>query len=695
MFIIKLEKTGKAAINVLIIFMVLLTASCLRHSESPDSSLDYSITSDNRDSHNIQESEIEKPFFFNFDLNRFHEKSLSINLDNYRLEDNILKMTSKNVYQNDPMIIFELPEVLDMQKAINQYRWFSLEMSIDSGNCMWLIANIENSKEARGITIPIVPNLEFNRYSVDLEPLYEAIKEKYSSRAVITKWALIVSDRADSNVEIKTMTFGSIPFGSPLLSVNINLEDTKEIFANSESSLVLNFTNIGKERTEPASVKIGSRLIQLPSISPGQSYREIINMTFHNPGIHELIFEFENQKDSSLKVTAYDSNTDSYVPKPVPATSEYNIGAFYYGGWFDQATWNPILPFLDRKPYLGWYESGDTAAMDWQIKWAAENAISFFTFCWYRKAGTPEDPVGADIPYNDAVNKALPNARYKDYIKYAIMWCNNNGHPVKMGARDYDEFMEVLVPFWMEEYFKDSNYLKIDNKPVFYLWQVKEFVSDMGGIEKASQALDAMNNYAIENGFDGIYLIGNYYYQSPASQISKEIGIDIAYYYITPIDTNASTDIVERQSFHLNIRDKQAKAAGMTWLPSASVGLDYLGWNLSRPVERWLSTPDIYADVLKMNKEYIDKQNISERDKRMIMLSVWDEYGEGHFITPSNKYGFDYLTAVHNVFGTSSAPVNIKPEELGLNVNQIFTGFEEENNRIIHYWPLKEEFLGR
>ena len=36
--------------------------------------------------------------------------------------------------------------------------------------------------------------------------------------------------------------------------------------------------------------------------------------------------------------------------------------------------------------------------------------------------------------------------------------------------------------------------------------------------------------------------------------------------------------------------------------------------------------------------------------RRMLILDNWNEWGEGHFISPSCAYGFQYLQAVREVF---------------------------------------------
>jgi hypothetical protein len=47
------------------------------------------------------------------------------------------------------------------------------------------------------------------------------------------------------------------------------------------------------------------------------------------------------------------------------------------------------------------------------------------------------------------------------------------------------------------------------------------------------------------------------------------------------------------------------------------------------------------------------------------MLANWNEFGEGHFIMPSNLAGFGYVDALRNVFcdGDGSPHTDVKPDQ--------------------------------
>lgn len=45
------------------------------------------------------------------------------------------------------------------------------------------------------------------------------------------------------------------------------------------------------------------------------------------------------------------------------------------------------------------------------------------------------------------------------------------------------DLVNNLIPFWVENYFKDEQYLMIDGKPVLYIYNMKEIINFWGSEE--------------------------------------------------------------------------------------------------------------------------------------------------------------------------------------------------------------------
>ncbi|MBP5320537.1 MAG: hypothetical protein J6334_06080, partial [Kiritimatiellae bacterium] len=135
-----------------------------------------------------------------------------------------------------------------------------------------------------------------------------------------------------------------------------------------------------------------------------------------------------------------------YVPQPRPLKGDYEIGALYFPGWSDARAWQRIWKVApERKPLLGWYDEGNPEVVDWQIKWAVENGISYFLVDWYWDRGRQ---------HLDHWVKAFQKARYRSYLKWAVMWANHNGEGSHSEADQ-----RAVTRFWIDHYFGMPEYL--------------------------------------------------------------------------------------------------------------------------------------------------------------------------------------------------------------------------------------------
>ena len=76
------------------------------------------------------------------------------------------------------------------------------------------------------------------------------------------------------------------------------------------------------------------------------------------------------------------------------------------------------------------------------------------------------------------------------------------------------------------------------------------------------------------------------------------------------------------------------------------------------------STPDKFQIMLQNAKAFIEQKNIQPK---IIMINAWNEWGEGSILEPrADKWGFEYLEAVKNVF--SSADITSPSAPTGLTI---------------------------
>ena len=103
-----------------------------------------------------------------------------------------------------------------------------------------------------------------------------------------------------------------------------------------------------------------------------------------------------------------------------------------------------------------------------------------------------------------AIHDGLLKARYLSMIRFGIMWENGCG----AGIASADDLMHNLLPFWIDNYFSNPSYARINGKPVLYVWVPSNLRSQLGGSENVRKALDRMRAECIRRGVGGLYLVG-------------------------------------------------------------------------------------------------------------------------------------------------------------------------------------------
>jgi len=352
--------------------------------------------------------------------------------------------------------------------------------------------------------------------------------------------------------------------------------------------------------------------------------------------------------------TLLDRGPDRYeVPKPRPVKTRYQIGIYYFPGWSpDQISrWEKQADFPERDPVLGWYKEGLPEVADWHIKWAVENAISFFVYDWYWRDGKEE--------LGQGLNDGFLKARYRDYMKFAVMWAN---HPPFAGHTP-DQLLAV-TDYWLKHYFRQPNYLTIDGKPYVSFFSVHELLIDLGGPEKTKVAFDAMRRRVRDAGLAGLHLAACTGNDSHSIETVQKAGFDsmTAYNYSGAGATMPQSSYRSFLLGHESIWKAMRQPGVPPYVPLLTVGWDPRPWHGPRTNSRFARRTRDFAEALGRLKVDLDMNR-----ERMAILEAWNEWGEGSYIEPNGEFGFSDLEAVRRTFAEPGDwPINVTPYDLGL-----------------------------
>ncbi len=350
------------------------------------------------------------------------------------------------------------------------------------------------------------------------------------------------------------------------------------------------------------------------------------------------------------------------IPAPEPVQTDILVGAHHCPIWESDRSslsrWSQVInKHPERKPALGFYSQENPEVADWETKWAVEHGISYFIYCWYRKSqGGP-----VQTRFSSAIHEALLKSQFADRMKFTIMW--ENQARGTSGVADEKDLFDNLLPFWMENYFKHPSYLKIDNKPVLFIYRPEFLVKDLGSVENVVNAFDKMRQTCRNAGFAGLYILGEYRGTGTRHlKHMKKLGLDYTFAYCWSIPDNPTPEqaIVKQMEY---IRKTQE----LNILPQVvTVSQAWSGWRDEGSI--WKIPPSGFETLLRQAKDFIGTLPANELGSRMLILDNWNEWSEGHYIAPYREYGFGYLDAVRNVFARNPEEphVDLIPEDIGM-----------------------------
>ena len=355
--------------------------------------------------------------------------------------------------------------------------------------------------------------------------------------------------------------------------------------------------------------------------------------------------------------------TKGYIPEPVPIRTKVLVGAQNCPLWEDTRMWKSIDRDLWRMPVLGKYDELNPEVKDWETKWAVDHGIDFMVYCWYRTRQGSKD---IHTMFERCITEGLYKSKYVNQMKFAIMWENQSRN--KAGVSDEKDLLENLLPYWIDTFFKHPSYLKIDGKPLLFIYvtgptSTGNIYDDLGGAANVNQAFEKMREICHKAGFAGLTILGEYRGTDRTYlDKMKEMGFDYQFSYCNGgggMNPTPEQAVAAQEKFWATLRDLNAIPQILT------LSMGWTGWQDEGSI--WKIPPAGYETLCRKALAFTKTMPQDELGSKMVLLDNWNEWGEGHYLAPYREYGMGYLDAVRNAF--SDAPknhVDLIPEDLGL-----------------------------
>mgnify|MGYP004621908669 CR=1 FL=1 len=276
-------------------------------------------------------------------------------------------------------------------------------------------------------------------------------------------------------------------------------------------------------------------------------------------------------------------------------------------------------------------------------------------------------------------------------IKGAAVWCDDRETQKKKenasgllleqqygGEKEWKIHFDYLLPF-----FKDERYIKIDNMPVFVLYQALH-------ITVLPQMTKCWNQWACQAGFAGIYFVG-------ASNKDNSLVNKVLY----PAPQLALSPLFASKSFDSDLRVLQYKEVWDVTIESAltiedgTVGA-FVGYDDSpRRGKRGCiidnATPELF-------KEYLTKLVAinAYHEEQFTFINAWNEWGEGMHLEPDEKWGEKYLEAIpyaKSHYKEVQKTLFSRKKECIDETKKIMDIYREKIRKYEGYWRLFDKWL--
>jgi lipopolysaccharide biosynthesis protein len=313
-----------------------------------------------------------------------------------------------------------------------------------------------------------------------------------------------------------------------------------------------------------------------------------------------------------------------------------------------------------------YYDQSEEDTLLWQIKLAKEYGIHGFNFYhyWFDGKLLLEKPIelfkkiNHDLGYCITWANETWSKRWDGKFNEVLIKQNHN--------KDFDEWEKHYS--YLEQFFTDPRYIRVDNKPVFMIYRPDIFPD-------VSDFIIFFNEKAIKSGLDGLHFVAIKAYEVKDQNIYD--GFD-AFLRFQPRDLFGSD--LKKKSKTMGWVEKTLRSLPeqhQLWLgdlrqkfqKNVTYNFDEFWQHLLKNAKNDLSSSkEIYQSILpdwdntarygnkskyftgvtsekfeKYLKELLSIEEMKDKDEALIFINAWNEWSEGAYLEPDMQSGFKNL----------------------------------------------------
>jgi hypothetical protein len=366
----------------------------------------------------------------------------------------------------------------------------------------------------------------------------------------------------------------------------------------------------------------------------------------------------------------------SYVFPNYHASALHN--KMYAQGWTEYNLIRSARPWFEghqqpRTPLLGELDESLPSTWETYNKLCKQSGIDVLIWDWYWYDGKP--------CLHEALENGFLEASNTSDVKFACMWTNHPwyvlyptqttggkpAYPPSYDAPDgsYEEAFASLS-YIVSRYCKQENYWRIDNKPVICIWDARRLEAKLGadGVQKLFREL---RSFAQQIGIAGLH----FHVTGFSSKNMKAAGYDTVGSY-NPLDWIAGrfqSKAIEFPDYGVAAADvaytlwpEHHKEFDIPYTPSVGSGWDSTPRYIAPKQRPETPNKDIWPGCTIFKNEspaafkaFVQSSfvylNQHPEVPRFMTIACFNEWSEGHYLLPDNRFGYGMLDALAEALG--------------------------------------------
>jgi hypothetical protein len=262
--------------------------------------------------------------------------------------------------------------------------------------------------------------------------------------------------------------------------------------------------------------------------------------------------------------------------------------AFFYP-WFPNAWDQGVFPFTNYTPSLGWYDSADPQTIDAQLELASRAGLDAFVSSWWGPGHHTDRALPALLDTTVRPGSPDPDMRWTVYYE-------EEGQSDPSPAKIVED-----LRYLESRYFGHPAYLRVDGKPVVFVWADSGDGASMADRWARAEADFGGDIHVVLKVFSGYRDVGSqpdsWHQYGPASAYQEHL-------------------------------PHSAVVSPGFWLKGQS--------------------PRLGRDLARFRA---DAQRVRDSGAFWQLVTSWNEWGEGTSVEPATEFGTAYIDALGEVFG--------------------------------------------